>query len=262
MRYFIGIDIGSEFSKGVITGEGEILTQIVIPSGINYKTAALKLRDELLKSAGISEEDIACTATTGHGEKLIPFSSRHISTALCCAKGIRHVFPEVRTVLDIQGQSSQVIKLSEKGRISDHSVNDICASGSGYFLTVVSNILQIDINDVGPLSLKSSNPVTFTTGCAVFGESEAISRVAEGTPKEDILAGVNNALASRLASLVNDVGMEMPCAVCGGGGLNAGLIKSLAGLGIEADVPPNPQLINAIGAACFAEEYSITADNK
>jgi len=115
-------------------------------------------------------------------------------------------------------------------------------------------MIQLELKEIGALSLKSENSVIFTTGCAVFRESEAISRVAEGISKEDILAGVHLALAGKLAALVEKVGLEKLCAISGGGGLNVGLIKKLEGLGFPLLVPPQPQLVNALGASIMAEE--------
>jgi len=257
MAWFMGIDIGSGTSKGVITEDGKLKAYHLLTSGINYRITAQKLRDELLVKAGLVAEDIAGTVTTGHGADIIPFHNQHIADMLCCAKGINHIFTPVRTVIDVQGQSSQIIRLDEKGQVIDFAVSEMCASGSGRFLEVIANVLQLELKDIGPLSLKSENPVTFTTGCAVFGESEAISRVSEGTPKEDILAGVHKALADKIFALADRVGLEDPCAISGGGGLNAGLINRLEELGVQLLVPPQPQLVNALGAAIIAEEQVI-----
>ena len=161
----------------------------------------------------------------------------------------------MKTVIDIQGMSTQVIRLNEKGQVINFVVSEKCAAGSGRFLDVIANVLRIDLKDIGHLSLKSKEPVTFTTGCAVFGESEAISRVVEGASKEDILAGVHKALANKASSLVDRVGLEKDCAISGGGALNAGLVKSVEEkLGIKLLVPPQPQFVTALGAAIIAEE--------
>jgi len=155
----------------------------------------------------------------------------------------------------VQAQSSQVIRLSENGWVTNFVVSEKCAAGSGRFLEVIANVLQIEIKDIGPLSLRSKHPVTFTTACAVFGESEAISRVAEGMAKEDILAGVHKALANKISALIDRVGLEKDCAISGGGGLDVGLIKSVEEkLGIKLLVPPQPQIVTALGAAIMAEE--------
>ena len=255
MARFMGIDIGSGTSKGVITEDGKLLAYHLLPSGVNYRMAAEQLREELLAKSGLPPEDIAYTVATGQGSGNVPFSNQQVADIRCCAKGINHTFPSVRTVIDVQAQSSQVIRVSEKGQVINFAVSEKCAAGSGYFLDVIANVLQLEIKDIGSLSLKSENPVTFTTGCAVFGESEAVTRVSQGASKEDILAGVHKALADKISALADRVGLEEPCAISGGGGLNVGLIKRVEEtLGVQLLVPPQPQLITALGAAIIAEE--------
>jgi (R)-2-hydroxyacyl-CoA dehydratese activating ATPase len=253
MTLTIGIDIGSGTSKGVIIKNGSIIASRIMPSGVNYRMLAQKLKDELLAEAGLTE-DMVCIATTGHGAGIIPFSNLQVSDIQSCAKGINFIFPSARTVIDIQEQSSQVIKLNENGMVIDYAANETCMSGSGYFLRIIANVMQIDIKEIGPLSLLSQNPAILTTGCAVFGESEVISRISEGIPKEDILAGVHQAFVERIFSLISKIRIEEPCAISGGGALNAGLIKRLEKLGLRLMVPPQPQLVNALGAALIAEK--------
>ncbi len=255
MAWFMGIDIGSGTSKGVITKDGELLIYHLLPSGANYRIAAQRLREELLAKVGLIPEDIASTVVTGYGAGSVPFCGREVADLRCCARGISTIFPSVRTVIDMGEQSSQVIRLSEGGQVTDFVVSEKCAAGSGRFLNIIANVLRIDLKDIGPLSLRSKNPVTFTTGCAVFGESEAVSRVAEGISKEDILAGVHKALADKISALIDRVGLEEQCAISGGGGLDVGLIKNVEEkLGIQLLVPPQPQIITALGAAIMAEE--------
>ncbi len=257
MAWFMGIDIGSGTSKGAITKNGKPEAYYFLPSQANYRVAALKLREELLAKAGLSPEDITYTIATGYGANSVPFSNQQITDIRCCARGISSIFPSVRTVIDVQGMSSQVIRLNEAGQVTDFVVSEKCAAGSGRFLEIIANVLRIDLKEIGPLSLRSQNPVTFTTSCAVFGESEAISRVAEGISKEDIVAGVHKALANKVSALVNRVGLGEGCAISGGGGLNVGLVKSIEEeLGLRLLVPPQPQLITALGAAIIAEEQS------
>jgi predicted CoA-substrate-specific enzyme activase len=255
MTCFMGIDIGSGTSKGVITKDGKLVVYHILNSGVNYRTVSLKLREELLAEAGLCVEDITSTVTTGHGVGIIPFSNCHVADMECCAKGIHCIFPSVRMVIDVQGQSSQVIHLDERGQITGFAVSEVCASGSGYFIEAIANVLQVPLEDIGSLSLNAKNPVTFTTGCAVFGESEAISRVAEGVTKEDIIAGVYQALAGKISVLIDRVGLEEPCAISGGGGLNIGLIKKVEERGIHLLVPSQPQIVNALGAALIAGEH-------
>jgi len=255
MAWFMGIDIGSGTSKGVITKDGKMLAYHLLPSGANYREVAQKLREALLAQAGLSPEDITCTVATGQGADSVFFSKQKVDSIRCCARGINSIFPSARTVIDIGEQSSQVIRLSEEGHVINFVISERCAAGSGRFLNIIANVLRIDLKDIGPLSLKSKEPVTFTTGCAVFGESEAISRVAEGNTKEDILAGVHKALANKISTLVERVGLERECAISGGGGLDIGLIKSVEEkIGVKLLVPPQPQIVTALGAAIMAQE--------
>jgi predicted CoA-substrate-specific enzyme activase len=255
MQHFAGIDIGSRTCKGVVvSGDGEVASHEVLPSGTGYALTAKQLWQRLLAKSCLARGDVAYVIATGHNARL-PFANEYVTDIQCCARGVRTVFPLARTIVDIQAQTSQVIRLGETGLVSNFVVSEKCAAGSGRFLDVVANVLRVELVDLGPLSLKSTRPVTFSTGCAVFGESEAISRVAEGMSKEDILAGVHRSIADKISSLVARVGMEEPCAIVGGGALNAGLVISIEQkLGVKANVPPRPQLIAAIGAAAIAEE--------
>lgn len=254
MSWFMGIDIGSGTSKGVITKDGKLEVYHILASGVNYRMVSLKLREDLLTKADLGVEDIDRTVTTGHGADIIPFSNSHVADMHCCARGINCIFPSVRMVIDVQSQSSQVIRVDEKGHVTGFAVSEACAAYSGGFIEVIANILQVKLEDIGPLSLCAKNPVTFTTGCAVFGESEAISRVAEGVSKEDILAGVHKALADKISTLIERVGLKEPCAISGGGGLNVGLIKRIEELGVQLLIPFQPQIVNALGAALIAGE--------
>ncbi len=255
MAWFMGIDIGSSTSKGVITEDGKLSTYHVLQSGINYRQTAQKLREELLVKAKLTQENITGTVATGLGSDEIPFSNSQATDLRCCARGINSLFPSARTVIDVQARFTHIIRISEIGQVISFVASEKCAAGSGTFLDIVANVLQIELDDIGPLSLKSENPVAFTTGCAVFGESEAVSRVAEGMSKEDILAGIHKALADKISSLVERVGLEKDCVISGGGGLNTGLISKIKdNLGIDLLVPSKPQIVNALGAAIIAEE--------
>ena len=257
MAWFMGIDIGSGTTKGVITQNSILKAFHLIPSGVSYRKAADKLREELLTKLGLLPQDIAYTVVTGQGAGTIPFSNEKIADIRCCARGIAHLFPSARTIIDVQGQSCQVIRIDEQGLVVNFVASEKCAGGSGRFLDVIANVLQIKLEDIGALSLQSKNPVVFNTGCAVFGESEVVSRVAEGVLPEDILAGVHQALTDRISTLVDRVGMEEACVISGGGALNIGLIKRVEDkLGIPLLVPEQPQIVNALGASTIAEEHA------
>lgn len=253
MPYFMGIDIGSYASKGVIFEDGRLVTHYVMPSGVNYRETAVKLKDKLLENAGVSIGDIASITSTGNGADKVDFSNQRVDDIRCCARGIISIFPSVRTVIDIQGQCTKVIRINEKGHVADFLISEKCASGSGRFLQIIANILRIDLQDIGDLSRHSKSPVQFTTGCAVFCESEAVSRISEGFTKEDIIAGVHISIANKISSLIDRIGLKDDCAITGGAGFDSGLRSAIEKkLGIKLLVPDNPQIITAIGAAMMA----------
>jgi predicted CoA-substrate-specific enzyme activase len=255
MKWFMGLDIGSTASKGAITGNGHAPVYHHLPSRADYGAAAEALSAGLLAKTGLRRQDIAATVITGHNAGDLPAKHQRVADIRCCARGIARLFPQARTVVDVQAMSGRVIRLSPEGRVTEFISSELCAAGGGRFLEVMANILRVKLDDIGPLSLKSRHPVHFTTGCAVFAESEAISRVAEGAAKEDILAGVHRALAEKLAALVERAGMEEGCALCGGGALDSGLIRALQErLGVNLLVPERPQFVTALGAAIMAGE--------
>ena len=258
MAWFMGIDIGSVYSKGVIIKDDELSAYYVTLSGANYRAAAETIRQELLTEANLTQDDITDVVATGSGASSVYFASQKASDIVCTARGISSIFPSARTIIDVAGQSTKAMRIDGQGLVANFAVTEKCAAGSGRFIEVIANVLRIDLKDFGPLSLQSKNPITFSTGCAVFGESEAVTRVAEGIPKEDIAAGVNKALADKISSLGRKIVLEEPCALCGGGALNIGLIKSVENtLNIQLLMPPQPQIIAALGAAITASTSSL-----
>lgn len=253
MSWFIGIDIGSAYSKGVLTRDNELSAYCVILSGANYRTTAERIRRELLMKVNPDLDYITDTVATGTGAGSVYFAGQRVSDIVCTARGINSIFPSARTVVDMAGQSIKLMRIDGEGLVANFTISEKCAAGSGQFVELIANVLRIDLKDFGSLSLQSKNPVTFSTGCAVFGESEAITRVAEGISKEDIAAGVNKALADKISSLSKKIKLEEPCAICGGGALNTGLVEAVQReLNIQLLVPPHPQIVTALGAAITA----------
>ncbi len=260
MLWFIGIDIGSVYSKGVITRDNEICASYVILSGTNYRTTAEKIRQELVTEANIAVDHITATVATGSGAGNVYFASQRVSDIVCTARGINNIFPLAKTVIDVAGQSTKVVRIDGEGMVANFTVSEKCAAGSGQFVELIANVLRIDLKNFGPLSLESENPVVFSTGCAVFGESEAVTRVAEGIPKEDIAAGVNKALADKITSLCKKVKLEEPCAICGGGALNIGLVEAIQHeLKIQLLITLHPQTVTALGAAVTARASNLNS---
>jgi len=235
--------------------ENKIITYQVLPSGGNYKLTAERVTEKTLTEAKLSLEDIAYTVATGYGAANVSFSTETASDISCLARGVHYLFPNARTAIDIGGQFTRVLNLDDRGRATSFLFSEKCAAGSGHFLQVIAKVLQVALEDIGELSLKSKNRVDFNTGCAVFAESEAVSRIAEGAAKEDILAGLHRTLAAKIQTMVVRLGLEPDCAVVGGGAKDIGLVKSIEeGLGCCPLVPEEPQIVAALGAALLAEE--------
>jgi len=253
MSWFMGIDIGSAYSKGVLTGDFKLVASHIIKSGADYRKSAEAIRTELIRKVNVTQKDIANTVATGSGADNVYFASQKASDIVCTARGINNVFPQARTVIDVASQSTKVIRLNEEGIVTNFTASEKCAAGGGRFIEVIANVLRIDLSDFSRLAARSRSPITFSTGCAVFGESEAVTRISEGISKQDIAAGVNKALASNISSLVKKLKLEEPCAVCGGGALNTALVKLIESeLNTKLLIPSQPQLITALGAAIIA----------
>lgn len=254
---FAGVDIGSVFSKAVIIRDGEIIAFDIVLSGGSYKEAAQKVISGVFSKASISLEDISGIVATGMGTASVSSSCKQVSDISCQARGINYLFPSARTIIDIGGQSTRVIKATPEGNVADFVMSEKCAAGSGRFLQIISRILGVRIEDIGSLSLKSTQAVEFSTSCAVFAESETISRIAEGALKEDILAGVHNAIAAKVANLVKRISLETDCVLTGGGAEDTGLVNRISEvLGIKVLVPETQRITAALGAACIAAEAS------
>jgi predicted CoA-substrate-specific enzyme activase len=255
MTWICGIDVGTASTKAVLAKDGEPYLFHQISSGHNYKETAARVLKEIANKGNLVKNDISQTYATGCGASQVTTDNETVGDLACCAQGVHHLLPDVRTVIEVGDRGTKVLRVNEKGKAIKFVMSERCATGCGRFLTIIARVLQLNPQDVGSLSLTARNPVPFATGCAVFGESEAISRVAEGTPKEDILAGVHMALATKIATMIERVGFEGPCAMAGGGALDRGLLKQVEErIGDKVHVPELPQFAVAIGAALYIEE--------
>ena len=251
MNRYMGVDLGAQNSKGVIMEGDAMLADYTCTTGVDHRGAAERIRQELLALAGGPEPVV--TAATGWGADNVGYAQLKFTDVQCAARGIFRFDGSVRTVIEIGDRSTRVIRLGSGGQVIDFSMNDRCAAGGGVFLQVIAKVLRVDLADIGRLSLESKHPIRFNTGCAVFGETEAITRICEGAAKEDILAGAHQSLAEKIGAMVSGVGLEERCAAIGGGALNPGLTKAIRDhLGIDLVIPPKPQIMSALGAAIMA----------
>jgi len=251
-----GCDIGSLTAKAVILEDGKIVSQTVIRANPKPSKSAEEVMQLALKGAGLSMKDISCTVGTGYGRNQIPFAQSVESEIVCAVRGARKTMPSVRTIIDIGGQDAKAIRIDESGNVARYIYNDKCASGTGRFLEIVAELLNVKIDDMGDISLGSREPVSISNQCVIFAETEIISLVNEGKEIADIVNGLHHAMANRAASLARSIGVEKEVVLVGGVAKNSGMFRAMGealGLSLQ-EVKIDPQIIGALGAACFAEE--------
>jgi len=260
-QYFAGVDIGSTMTKVVIMSEAT-LASVIGPTGPEHRKLANRVMEEALAKAKLAFEDITYVVATGYGRVNVPFADKQITEISCHARGVAHLLPEARTVIDIGGQDSKGIKL-KAGRVVDFVMNDKCAAGTGRFLEVTAEELGVSLEDMGRLSLEAESRVEISSTCTVFAAQEVVAKLSEGVALPDILAGLHEAIASRISGMVRRLKIEREVALTGGGAKNIGLVKALeAKLGFPVLVPPEPLLTGAIGAALLGRDIVQEAAEK
>ncbi len=254
--FFAGIDSGSTSTNVVIVDcQGNIISYSVVRTGPKSIDGAKKSLNEALYKCNLSKEDLKYIVSTGYGRGNIPFSQEAVTEITCHAKGVHHLKKDVRTVIDIGGQDSKVIKLDENGNVKDFAMNDKCAAGTGRFLENMCKILDIPIEDIGSHYLKWNKDLTITSMCTVFAESEVVSLIAENQETANIVHGLCKSVSTRVLSLVNRVQKSGEIMMTGGVAKNIGIVKSLEALTDQnIFVPEEPQIVGALGAALFAKE--------
>ncbi|MBM3132778.1 MAG: 2-hydroxyglutaryl-CoA dehydratase [Chloroflexi bacterium] len=249
-----GVDVGAATAKTAIVKDGRMIAYKVIPTGAIVIESAEKVTRDALAIAGLTMADLDAVISTGYARHAVTFSKRGISEIICHARGVNHVIPEARTVIDIGGQDSKVIGVREDGTVQDFVMNDKCAAGTGRFLEVMAGVLDLTIDQMGPESLKSKHPSNITSTCTIFAESEMVSLRAEKVPREDIVAGIHRAVARRVVIMGKTVGYREKVVFTGGVAKNVGMKHFLEKeLGMQILVPEEPQIMGALGAALIAQ---------
>lgn len=252
--YFAGIDSGSTSTDVVILNQKrEIVTGIILPTGAGAAIGAERALEEALKKAGIQREDIDALVTTGYGRGAIDGGDKSITEITCHARGAHFLDPSVRTVIDIGGQDSKVIRLDEDGAVANFVMNDKCAAGTGRFLEMMARTMEISMDELGRTGLHYQEDITISSMCTVFAESEVVSLVAQNKSMDDIVHGLNKAVAAKTAALVKRVGGQECYMMTGGVSKNQGLVRTLEEkLGTKLVISEYAQLCGALGAALFA----------
>jgi predicted CoA-substrate-specific enzyme activase len=253
MRLVAGIDCGSGFTKAVLVAQNGSPSACILgkgrtKSGINMEEAAQTALEAALEDAGVGREQVHYVATTGFGRYGVGFRDIQITEITSGARGAIYLFPSSRCVLDIGGQSTRAMTMSDSGKVRVFKTNDKCAAGSGMFIVRAAKYL-------GRLSLQATNPQPISSVCAVLAESEIINHVSAGVSVENILRGIHDSLAERAVGMLKRVGMQGEVTLIGGVALQTGIVKALQGkLGVQVNVPPDCDYVCALGAALLGHK--------
>jgi len=252
---YMGIDIGSSSSKAIILDKNR---QIIASSVINTGTGTRgpeKVVEMVLSSAGLSPEDILYRVVTGYGRTMYDKADRQITEISCHARGVAHLVPKARTVIDIGGQDAKIIRLDSYGRVENFVMNDKCAAGTGRFIEVMVRILDCPIEKLAELASMATEEIAISSTCTVFAESEVISQLASGAKRENVAKGAHHSITMRVAGLGGRIGIRPIVVMTGGVALNSEIVHALAvEIGYSVIVAKNPQTIGALGAALYASE--------
>ena len=245
----IGIDVGSVAAKAAAFNGKEIIATAIYPTGWSPREVGEQLLEDIMRKTNSASEDIKSIVGTGYGRVSLPFVDKTVTEITCHGKGAFYMDPDIRTVIDIGGQDSKVIKLNEDGQVIDFLMNDKCAAGTGRFLQVMANALAVDVGELSDLAT-GVEPVNISSMCTVFAESEVVSLVAEGTSKETIAAGLLHSVCNKTYSLVSRVGIQDKVFFSGGVSRNQLMGKLLSEkLGVEVISSEESPFLGAIGAA-------------
>ncbi|MBC8448604.1 MAG: 2-hydroxyglutaryl-CoA dehydratase [Chloroflexi bacterium] len=253
--YFAGVDVGAITAKAALLDDSRLVASAVMAAGYNRAEAAQQVLAQALQQAGLERANVARLVATGYGRVQVPHADRTVTEITCHGRGAHWLCPDVRTVIDIGGQDSKGIAVSAAGKVVDFVMNDKCAAGTGRFLEIMAHALEEDMDRFGELALCASRRVTISSTCTVFAESEIVTHIAAGVPKPEIIAGIHEAIAARIVSMVARIPVQDVVMLSGGVARNTGVARMLEEkLGRSIVVLPEAQVTGAIGAALFARD--------
>ena len=249
-----GIDAGSRAIKIALfdSANMQMAAKGLADQGVRQEELVMELFDRVLTDSDISKEDVASIVATGYGRNSVSIADTTITEITCHAAGVHHLVPEARTVIDIGGQDSKLLRLDTSGKVRDFVMNDRCAAGTGRFLEVVAQRLDTDLGSLGLMAAASEKPAAISSMCVVFAETEITGLLASGTDGNDIVAGVQTAIAERIVAMAGRAA-DPPVIFTGGVAMISGMDKALEStLGQAVTISPDPQMTGALGAAIMA----------
>lgn len=252
-----GCDVGSLTAKAVILDDGKLIAGAVTRVKTNPSQSAAEVMRMALDRAGLATEDVSRVVGTGYGREQIPFVDSVESEISCHARAAFHMIPSVRMVIDIGGQDAKATRLDDNGNVARYIYNDKCASGTGRFLEVMAEALEVPLEEMGPIGAKSTEKLSISNQCVIFAETEVVSLVNEGKDTADIINALHHALAGRVASLARSIEVREDVIMTGGVAKNTGVFSALSealGISMKRLDGVDPQLMGALGAALYAGE--------
>jgi len=252
-----GVDVGAKYAKVVILKDGQIVARAKALVGFDLLKSAAEVFEVALKDSGLSRGDVQRVVSTGMGRNTVvqkpPISAEEaVSEVVSAAAGAYHAVPTVKTVIDVGAEEGRGIKV-DGGKVKDFVINERCAAGAGTFIEAMARALEVKVEDMGPLSLKSMNTIPMNAQCCVFAESEVVSLIHSKISKEDISKAIHDAIAGRISSMVLRVGVEKDVVLIGGVALDPGFKLPLEKeLKASIIVPEYPEYVSALGAAVIA----------
>jgi bzd-type benzoyl-CoA reductase Q subunit len=252
-----GVDVGSVSSQAVVLVDGELYCYANMRTGSGSPDSANRAMNWALQDTGLTIDKLHYSVGTGYGRVNVPFAQRAITEIACHARGAHFMYGNtVRTLLDMGGQDCKAIHVDENGKVVSFLMNDKCAAGTGRGMEVFADLLNVSIGDVGKMSLSvDEEPEPVSSTCVVFAKSEASGLLREGWPKEKVLAAYCSAMAHRIVTLLERIGVEKDFAITGGIAKNPGVVTRLEKeLKVETlKTEYDTQIAGAMGAALFGK---------
>jgi len=253
---YAGVDAGSRAIKIVLIDaeNKQVIAKGLADQGVEQDKLTSQLFENVLTDNSINREDVSAIVATGYGRTAVSIADTTITEITCHAAGVCRLVPEAKTIIDIGGQDSKLLRLDGNGKVRDFAMNDRCAAGTGRFLEVVARRLCVELDSLGNLAAKSRNPAAISSMCVVFAETEITGLLADGKAMEDIVAGVQAAIANRIVSMAGR-NIDLPVIFTGGVAMVSGMEKALnTALGKSITISPDPQMTGALGAAILASK--------
>ncbi len=250
----IGIDCGAKNTKTIIMKDKQIIGKGKVLTGFDQANAIEESMNNALKEAGVSSSDVKKIYGTGSGQKAIKQANNLIDDIKAMAKAANYFFPNARTVIDVGAEEGRAARIDRNGKPVDFVINEKCAAGAGGFIEAMSQVLEIPLEEMGPLALKSVNEIPMNAQCVIFAESEVVGLIHTNTEKMDISKAIHDAMAGRIVSMIRRIGVNEDVVMLGGVALNPGFVKAMkTQLEIEKIyIPDIPEYSEAVGAALLA----------